>query len=101
MKRYYPENRSYFTREEDAALFEYDEMGLTIAEQAERLERPFGSVATRRRALGLSKVRGKRETVPVNPEVDSLLGRIAFWSFAAALGLAGVFALMGGNGWLQ
>ena len=96
MKRYYPENRSYFTREEDAALFEYDEMGLTIAEQAERLERPFGSVATRRRALGLSKVRGKRETVPVNPEVDSLLGRIAFWSFAAAVGLAAVYAIAGG-----
>ena len=39
MKRYYPENRSYFTREEDAALFEYAEMGVTIAEQAELLQR--------------------------------------------------------------
>ena len=64
--RDYPENRTYFTEEEDAMLRTYSAMGYSVAEIAEVLSRPIGSIKTRRRKLGLSKVRG-----PIGPRVET------------------------------
>ena len=51
-------NLNRFTEEEDQLLHFYHNMGLTVAQTAEAMERPFGSVATRRRRLGLAERRG-------------------------------------------
>lgn len=117
MKRNYPENRSRFTETEDAKLLSMSEQGYTCAAIAEALDRPVGSIYTRRRLLGVSEKRGpNRRTIDpteyaqaeymaseygetpvlINPEVDELIGRIAFYSFAGALALAAVFAIAGG-----
>jgi len=53
-----------FTEEEDAQLWLNEAMGVPIAEQAERMGRPVGSVKSRRRILGISKARTDGESVP-------------------------------------
>ena len=104
MKREYPENRTRFTAEEDDMLRTYSATGYTCSQIAEALDRPVGSIYTRRRLLGIGKKRGPRAEVSaadenpviVNPMVDELIGRIAFYSFAGALALAAVYAIAGG-----
>lgn len=101
MSRNYPENRTYFSEVEDEMLRSYATANIPVAEQAELLDRPVGSIKTRRRILGLSKVRPEvaaadEHPVVINPVVDDLIGRIALYSFAGALALAAVYAIAGG-----
>jgi hypothetical protein len=46
-------NGREWDRDEIEKLETYHIMGLTLQEQADRLDRPSGSIATKRRALGL------------------------------------------------
>lgn len=53
-----------FTAQDDAFLREMAEDGVPLAEQAYVLNRPVGSIKSRRRILGLS---GSRKPEPVSP----------------------------------
>ena len=43
-----------FTEREDQLLRKYHEQGMSLSQQAFQLQRPYGSVCTRRQTLGLS-----------------------------------------------
>lgn len=96
-KRNYPEGRTYFTQEEDAWLHAFNDEGLTLAEQAQRLSRPVGSIKTRRRLLGLS---GSKPTAvgidgaPVGYESEPWLTAFAV-ILSLTLFVGGVLALGG------
>lgn len=105
--------------EEDSLLRTYNDMGLTVAQTAEALDRPFGSVATRRRTLGLSKDCGTRgpnakqcfemteeeaaadtfgaEVPEMEPEVYELLTmrKYVVYFYGACLFAAGLLAFLG------
>ena len=101
MSRDYPENRTYFTEEEDAMLRTYSDMGYSVAEIAEVLSRPIGSIKTRRRKLGLSKVRGpigpRTETPEIEQEVFDLIQmrKYVVYFYGACLFAAGLLAFLG------
>ena len=101
--RNYPENRTYFTEEDDMLLRFYAEQGAPLAAQADYLGRPIGSIKTRRRKLGLSKVRGPigpREAVET-PELDEAsaelltMRKYVVLFYGACLFAAGLLAFLG------
>ena len=49
-----------FTEREDELLRKYHEQGMTLSQQAFQLNRPYGSICTRRQTLGLSYRDGGR-----------------------------------------
>ena len=101
MSREYPENRTRFTEEEDALLRTYSDMGLSCAEIAENLDRPVGSIYTRRRLLGIGKKRGaygpRAETPAVDAEASELMTmrKYVVYFYGACLFAAGLLAFLG------
>ena len=99
--RDYPENRTYFTPQEDADLVYYNEQGVPLTEQATLLGRPVGSFKTRRRKLGLSKMRGpigpRVETPEIEQEVFDLIQmrKYVVYFYGACLFAAGLLAFLG------
>lgn len=59
-----------FGPDEDDQLRSWDSLQMPVAEQAERLNRPVGSVKSRRRILGLSKSRPEQALVTPQPLVQ-------------------------------
>ena len=49
-----------FTEREDELLIKYHEQGMPLNYQAKQLNRPYGSICTRRKALGLKYHTGGR-----------------------------------------
>lgn len=100
MSRSYPENRTRFTEEEDALLRTYSATGYSCAQIAEALDRPVGSIYTRRRLLGIGKKRGPRvevETPAVDAEVFELMTmrKYVVYFYGACLFAAGLLAFLG------
>lgn len=107
MKREYPETRTRFTEEDDILLRYHSERGATCAEIAEFLDRPVGSIYTRRRYLGIGKKRG--EYGPRTEEAETPAVELDLWEFrptetmrkyvmyfyAACLFAAGLMAFFG------
>lgn len=98
MKREYPETRTRFTEEEDALLRTYSATGYSCAEIAEALDRPVGSIYTRRRYLGIGKKRGAYGPRTEEVEVFDLESsrKYLVYFYAACLFTAGLLAYFGG-----
>lgn len=98
------DNTRRWTEEEDALLRTYSATGYTVAAIAEALDRPFGSVATRRRTLGISKDCGTRgpnaprEETPVLDEVSNemlVMRQYVVLFYCFCLAAAGLLAFLG------
>lgn len=107
MKREYPETRTRFTEEDDILLRYHSERGATCAEIAEFLDRPVGSIYTRRRYLGIGKKRGaygpRTEEAETPAELDlwefratETMRRYVVYFYGGCLLIAGLLAFFGG-----